>query len=150
MAIQRELSIGEHTVKYSKPPDYADLVATINVGDNAVTCISGPCGVTGPPGVIASGFTVTGYLAEALEVTICNYIDSSGWDGMVWDHVLGLLYKFNGLDAMAENTRLKILEANRPNAFPSNMTENWDWYLGALYYFNNLKTLGNGKTGCNY
>ncbi|GAH25233.1 unnamed protein product [marine sediment metagenome] len=47
---------------------YADLNATINVGESAVTCVSvtgGSCGSITPPGVVASGFTVTGYLAEA-------------------------------------------------------------------------------------
>ena len=74
MATDIELSTGQHTVKWSKT-GYDDLIATINVTDTGVSCVSvdvpaGACyssmPVT-PPGVLIaseSPFTVVGYLKK--------------------------------------------------------------------------------------
>jgi len=149
MATEIELALGEHTVKWSKA-GYDDLIATINVMDTGVSCVSvkgGACGSTTPPGVVISdSFTVTGYLKETF--TICDYINSAGWNNLTNDHLLALYYKFVGLDSIAESTRKKIPEAKRPTAFPSTITN--DYLLGTYYYFIGLKSLGNNKTGCNY
>ncbi len=148
MATEIELALGEHTVKWSKA-GCEDLIATINVTDTGVSCVSvegGACGSTTPPGVITSDFTVTGYLKETF--TICDYIDSAGWDNLTSDHVYALYYKFIGLDTVAENTRKKIPEAKRPSTFPCSITS--DYVFGTYYYFIGLKSLGNNKTGCNY
>lgn len=74
-----ELSLGEHLVLWSMP-GYADLNATIDVTESAVTCVSvvgGSCGSTTPPGVFASDFTVTGYLAEAV-ADFTSWVESKG------------------------------------------------------------------------
>ena len=155
MATEIELSTGEHTVKWSKT-GYDDLIATINVTDTGVSCVSvdvpgGACYSSTAPGVtIPSSFTVVGHLKKkpTTGVTICDYIDSAGWNALVNDHLLALYYKFIGLDALAENTRLKIPLSKRPSALPDTITN--DYLLGTYYYFIGLKSLGNSKTGCNY
>ena len=69
MATDIELSTGQHTVKWSKT-GYDDLIATINVTDTGVSCVSvdvpgGACYSSTPPGVlIPSSFTVVGYLKK--------------------------------------------------------------------------------------
>ena len=67
MAEVVELALGQHNVLWSMD-GYADLKAIIDVTESAVSCVSvtgGSCGSITPPGVVASGFAVTGYLAEA-------------------------------------------------------------------------------------
>ena len=67
MSTEVELSLGPHSVLWSMA-GYADLNATIDVTESAVSCVSvtgGSCSSITPPGVVASGFAVTGYLAEA-------------------------------------------------------------------------------------
>jgi len=156
MATDIELTLGEHTVKWAKA-GYGDLIAKIKVADTGVSCVSvdvpgGKCYSSTPvtaPGVLitsAAPFRVTGYLKEAF--TICDYIDSAGWNAMVNEHLLALYYKFIKLDTVAENTRMKIPSAKRPTAFPSTITN--DYLLGTYYYFIGLKSLGNNKTGCSY
>ena len=74
-----ELSLGQHNVLWSML-GYADLNATIDVTESAVTCVSvvgGSCGSTTPPGVFASDFTVTGYLAEAV-ADFTSWVESKG------------------------------------------------------------------------
>ncbi|RLG35331.1 hypothetical protein DRN97_00030 [Methanosarcinales archaeon] len=72
MATDIELSTGQHTVKWSKT-GYDDLIATINVTDTGVSCVSvqnGACYSSTPPGVlIPSSFTVVGYLKASGAVT---------------------------------------------------------------------------------
>jgi len=76
-----ELTLGSHNVLWSAP-NYADLVATIDVGESGVSCVSvtgGSCDLITPPGVIASGFTVTGYLKELAVVTdFASWVASKG------------------------------------------------------------------------
>ena len=79
MATEVELSLGQHQVLWSLA-GYADLNATIDVGESAVTCVSvtgGSCGSTTPPGVFASGFLVTGYLAEVV-ADFTSWVESKG------------------------------------------------------------------------
>ena len=82
MATEVELSLGQHQVLWSLA-GYADLNATIDVTESAVTCVSGPCGVTGPPGVIASGFVVTGHLLESAVNDFTSWVESKGGSGSI-------------------------------------------------------------------
>ena len=79
--VEIELSLGEHSVLWSLA-GYADLNATIDVRESAVSCVSvigGSCGSITPPGVVASGFSVTGYLKELAVVTdFTSWVESKG------------------------------------------------------------------------
>ncbi|MCW3140599.1 MAG: hypothetical protein N2V72_00240 [Methanophagales archaeon] len=81
MATDIELTLGEHTVKWSKT-GYEDLIAKINVTDTGVSCVSvdvpgGACGSSTPPGVVISDFTVTGYLKEIIK-NFDSWVTSKG------------------------------------------------------------------------
>ena len=79
MATDIELTLGEHTVKWSKA-GYDDLIAKINVTDTGVSCVSvegGACGSTTPPGVVTSDFTVTGYLKTKV-TDFDSWVESKG------------------------------------------------------------------------
>jgi len=82
MAMDIELALGEHTVKWSKA-GYDDLIAKINVTDTGVSCVSvdvpgGACGSTTPPGVVISDFTVTGYLKKTAIADFDSWVATKG------------------------------------------------------------------------
>lgn len=142
MATELELSLGEHSVLWSLS-GYADLNATIDVGESAVTCVSvtgGSCGSTTPPGVVASGFMVTGYLAEAV-ADICNYVsDAGGCASVSFSHFLAIMYKYMGLDALI------------PSGYEPGFTADFNDFLTAMYCHMGLPALvpSTIKTKCGW
>jgi hypothetical protein len=148
MSTEVELSLGQHEILWSLS-GYADLNATIDVGESAVTCVSvtgGGCGSVTPPGVFASGFSVTGYLAEAA-ADICAWIDESDVTNLTIDHALYIYYLSEGWTSLAE------IKYNALSPQPSRIDTSLatlDSALGIYYYSEGWTSLGNTKTGCTY
>lgn len=130
------LTEGNHTIQISLS-GYDILQATINVSPTEVTCTAGPCGTTGPPGVMASGWTVTTYLKTTAVVSdVCSWITGlGGFRNLQWtSHVLEAYYVYIGA-------------AGHSVGF-SPVT--WNDVLGLYYYYINDLSAGNGKTGCGF
>lgn len=124
-----------YSIQVQLLPDYETLNATIYVSSTGVTCTVGPCGTTGPPGVVASGWTVTTYLKTAAVVgDVCSWITGlGGWRNLQWtSHVLEAYYVYIGADGHSVGF--------------SPVT--WNDVLGLYYYYINDPTAGNGKIGC--
>jgi len=131
--VDYELTLGTHEIVWSKT-GYADLNATINVGESAVSCVSvigGSCGSATPPGVVASGFTVTGYLSE-LAVGICSWItDKGGWNALTVPNIFELVDQYLGFGGLP---------------FTPTITQ----IMGCIDYYLGFRDSGNTKTGCSF
>lgn len=128
-----ELSLGEHSILWTKA-GYGDLNATINVTESAVSCVSvigGSCGSVTPPGVVATGFTVTGYLSEAA-VDICAWItDAGGWNSLTVPNIFELVDQYLGFGSLPFTPSIVQI-------------------LGCIDYYLGFRDSGNTKTGCSF
>jgi len=169
-----EVTMGEHELIFVADGYYA-LKVNINVTSSGVECLSAEYGefdettkeftkkgdascdacATKENGVCITNFDIHGYLKPVEEeappptgYTTCDWVNSAGKGNLVWAHVLALLYKYQGLDSLAESQRSSIPDDVRPPQFPD--TVEWKDVLGTLYYYQTLYSLGDAQIGCGW
>jgi len=138
MATDIELSTGQHTVKWSKT-GYDDLIATINVTDTGVTCVSvdvpgGACYSSTAPGVtIPSSFTVVGHLKKTTGAPgVCSWITNKGGPSKLTSYdITQLILAY-----------IKIGDVG--------FTVTTAHITGCILYYLGRTSVGNTMTGCSF